>query len=101
MYTTSKSLAKDVNGQNFIPVDCIATFAKDGGMKPLYFSYENKENEIFTYQIASIESEKVCSTFVEYLCKVEVEGIMKQIHLAYKTDQLRFVIIKDPSRCIM
>ena len=97
MHRTSKDFAQNVLGQNFIPVDVIASFNKDWGIQPLYFRFKNKSEELLTYQIEKIVVESCCSNFVDYLCEVEVCGILKQIHLSYLMQQLRWCIIKDPS----
>lgn len=94
-HQNSKSYAKDYYGTNLIPVDVIASFAKAGGVKPLYLRYENEEKELITVPILSIENESCIADFVDYICNVEVGEVQKQIKLSYHAAQLRWIIKKS------
>lgn len=54
MHRTSKDFAQNVLGQNFIPVDVIASFNKDGGIQPLYFRFKNKSEELLTLSASKL-----------------------------------------------
>lgn len=94
-HSTSKSYAQDVIGSNLIPVDAIASFSKSGGIKPLYIRYENPEKELITVPIVSILNESCCSSFVDYVCNIELGEALKQIKLCYHIGQLRWFVKKQ------
>lgn len=93
-HPNSKSYAQDIIGSNLIPVDVIATFSRSGGMKPLYIRYENPEKELITVTIEQILNENCSSSFVDYVCKVQIGESLKQINLCYHTGQLRWFVKK-------
>lgn len=89
---SSKDYAQFVSHSNYVPVDIIASFAKTGGTKPLYLRYENKEQELITVPIEIVSKEKGFMNSVEFICKVQVGEIYKEITLIYLMKEIRWVI---------
>ncbi len=92
---SSKDYAQFVSYSNYIPVDVIASFAKTGGTKPLYLRYENPEKELITVPIEIVSTEKGYINGVEFLCKVQVGELYKEITLLYLLKEIRWVIKKQ------
>lgn len=70
-----------------IEIACQCWFTASGEITPLMFKYKDEDGEIQTVKdILIIRKEKLfpgCSPFTEFLCKVNLNGVSREVILSF------------------
>lgn len=82
-----------------LPVDVNATFNVLGDIKPIYIRLEDEEHVLHTYKIQGVEYSKedkrAGTIMLIFVCCIEVEGMQKQLRLAYHTSTHKWTLLPN------